>query len=118
MTDHTDLVRRLKAATGPSEELDADIAEALGVFEGTRREHNTFWEDFEDYAGRIGHRALRYTSSIDAVLGTARSTGEQMAMLHAAYWEAEERRDVDSKKPPTPVFEFCCAAILVRLGGE
>ena len=115
MTDHTDLIARLKAATEPSDELDADIAEALGMFEGMRREGNIFWEEFEEFAGRIEHRSPPYLSSLDAALSTARTRLEQWVMLRAV--RVECARGCGSV-PPAPFFDLCRAAMLVRLESD
>lgn len=91
MTDHTALIAKLKAATGPSEELDKEIALAVGT---------------------VRRLPANFTSSLNAVLATARSEVEQLGMLCAALSACVKAEAL------VPVFELCRAALLVRLGGE
>lgn len=121
MTSNTALIEKLKAATEPSEELDADIAESLGLMNGLIRFGNKFRIRFEIDHPCPWRYADPYTSSLDAAFGTARTISEQFRMLEAA-----QRRVVGlpngpgrfANDPPTPIFDMCRAALLVRLGGE
>ncbi len=121
MTDHTDLIAKLKAATGPSDDLNADIADAIGWSRGMRREGHLFWHEHPSWAPRTGVIAPGYTSSLDAALGTARDAGEQGRMLQAAIIAAAYSlpdQGAVRETPPASLFHPCRAAMLVRLGGE
>lgn len=60
-----DLISRLSAATGPSRELDAEIALANGWAHRTMPNGERYWRS---PTGVICPQPLRYTASIDAAL--------------------------------------------------
>lgn len=119
MTDHTVLIAKLKAATGPSMTLNADIAVAVewAGQNQLERHGNSFYTEDQGH----GPRTPDYLSSLDAALGTARTALEQMRMLNAARVIAaiaiHGARHPD-QLPPVDFFDLCRAALLVRLGGE
>lgn len=117
MTDHTALIEKLKAATEPSGDLHADIADAIGWSRGMRREGHLFWHEHPSWAPRYRVLAPKYTSSLDAALGTARNLDEQSAMV-CAMADVTMTRVVKADGPTLTTFELCRAALLVRLGGE
>jgi hypothetical protein len=117
MTDHAALIAKLRAATKPSADLDADIVEAVGWAHGMRREGAMFWREYEGWAPREGMLAPPYLSSLDAALGTARNLHEQWRIIRALDWFVDAWAD-DAGAPVVPMFALCRAALLVRLGGD
>ncbi len=117
MTSHTALIAKLMAAKGPSDELNCEIARALGV--------SWSWDDDGNYGPyKILPRHCRFLSSLDAALGTARNQREQQEMLfemafHLGTSDPGPGENLwKPSDPPLPMFELCRAALLVRLGGE
>lgn len=65
----TDLLSRLSAATGPSRELDAEIALANGwMISGYDRDNQAAYPRWRSPTGQICPNVPRYTESIDAAL--------------------------------------------------
>lgn len=68
----TDLLSRLSAATGPSRELDAEIALANGWIAPSVQDKMSFYSDASNcWRGPVGQIEVeppRYTESIDAAL--------------------------------------------------
>ncbi len=109
MTDRTDLIAKLKAATEWSKELEQEIHDAL--VEGT-------------VPGGVLAQRFHYLRSLDAALGTARDQREQQDMLFEAAWALGTSDPGPGETLWTPnakpldFFHLCRAAMLVRLGGE
>jgi hypothetical protein len=90
MTTLKELAAMLDAATGPSRELDADLAEVVGL--RIEREHYTRytqeWAPYiYDWMGCNKHPLPRFTSSIDAALALVERLLPGAITVHAQQWK-------------------------------
>lgn len=112
MTDLRELVERLEAAEGPSRELDAEIARALGwkdVGIGPHAPQTVKW--VRPDGSETFNRLPAYTASIDAALtlvpegwewtvGNTYAEGRTFARVENFALKGEPNFNVDGQRPP------------------
>lgn len=115
---HEELIAALEAATGPSRELDAEIARCCDARQ---------WRLTDEGMGKVFFDPLEFTASIDAALTLVPETDGNrwyeigQAWTHATAhvrvyppnpWEGRTREAVADA--PTPAIALCIAALKAR----
>ena len=122
MTDYTNLIARLEAAEGPSRELDADIAEALGnpvlrPDPGSSLRYVMWPPEDETYTTEVP----AYTASLDAAVSLVpegKSVDIKIGLTFGAaeIYETRGMKDwqLGFAEAPIPALVLCIAALKAR----
>jgi hypothetical protein len=113
----SDLISRLQAATGPSRELDAQIALANG-WRNTRLLTGALKPCWHDAEGRIVAELPCFTESIDAALTLVPKAAEYQhgsAKLIGKFWASVIMPEMEYKATaPTPALALLIAIMLAK----